>query len=188
MAYYKRELQLKRTLKSMERSGYKDFNVIIVDDASDNGLNAMNIRPFMFYDEEETFGDNRSAMIRFAENLMRRKKVEVHNGAKRSWLHIRDGVKILEKLMLSDKARIINVGSPDIYDMKYIAHFICDKIGIIYDDFVVEKELPDKMTLEKIPDLTIQNAIAPIEYDFNIVRGMNIVLYYVEKRLNNGII
>lgn len=110
MAYYKRELQLKRTLKSLEKSDYKDF-----------------------------------------------------------------------------KATVINVGSPDIYDMRYIAKFFCDKIGIAYEDFVVEKELPDKMTLTKVPDLTIQNAIAPIDYEYNIVRGMNVVLYNVEKRLNNGL-
>ena len=126
MAYYKRELQLKRTLKSMERSGYKDFNVIIVDDASDDGLEI----------PETTF------------------KVEL--------------------ITITKEEKTWNNPEP-VYNK-----------GIIYDDFVVEKELPDKMTLEKIPDLTIQNAIAPIEFEYNIIRGMNMVLYNVEKRLNNG--
>ena len=53
-----------------------------------NGLNALIVRPFMFYSELENFGTNRSAMIRFAENLYRKEKIEVHIGAKRSWLHM----------------------------------------------------------------------------------------------------
>lgn len=38
MAYYRRNPQLRRTLLSMEKSLYKDFNVIIVDDASEEDI------------------------------------------------------------------------------------------------------------------------------------------------------
>jgi glycosyltransferase involved in cell wall biosynthesis len=39
MAYYKRQAQLLNTLKSIEKSECKDFNLIIVDDASGDDLN-----------------------------------------------------------------------------------------------------------------------------------------------------
>lgn len=38
MTYYKREQQLKRTLRSIEESKFKDFVVIVVDDASEDGM------------------------------------------------------------------------------------------------------------------------------------------------------
>lgn len=38
MTYYKRERQLLRTLNSLEKSLYKDFNIIIVDDDSSDNL------------------------------------------------------------------------------------------------------------------------------------------------------
>lgn len=148
-----------------------------------NGLRAINVRPFMFYDEDESLGDNRSAMIRWAESLLKRKPINVHIGAQRSWLHIKDGVKILEQLMYADE-QTVNIGSPDVYDMSYIAHLMCDKIGIEYEKYVIESPLPDKMTLTKIPSLSIQMRIAPITFEYDIARGISLVINSVKKRMN----
>ena len=146
-----------------------------------NGLRAINIRPFMFYDEEESIGSNRSAMIRWAEALLNREKIDVHIGAMRSWLHIQDGVKILEKLMYADD-HTINVGSPSVYEMSFIAKLMCEKIGIGYSDYINSTPLPDKMTLTKFPDLSIQTRKAPITFEYDIETGISLVIDNLRKR------
>lgn len=155
----------------------------IVNYELSNGLNAINVRPFMFYDQEETLGEHRSAMVRFCESLLMRRKIEVHIGSRRGWLHISDGVKILESLLQVNLPLTINVGNPDIVNTKFIASYICEKLGLNYDDFVHETLLPDKMTLVKHADLTLQTRIAPIKFEYDITRGINLVLNNVKKRL-----
>src|SRR5215210_5339005 len=55
-----------------------------------HGLDAVVLRPFMVYDENEDLGDHRSAMIRFSSELALGRPIEVHRGSARSWLHITD--------------------------------------------------------------------------------------------------
>ena len=45
-----------------------------------NGLRAVSLRPFMVYDDEEEFGEHRSAMIRFAYGLATDQPIEMHRG------------------------------------------------------------------------------------------------------------
>lgn len=154
----------------------------IVNYERSNGLNAINVRPFMFYDEEETLGEHRSAMVRFCENLLLKRKIQVHKGSRRGWLHIKDGVPILERLIYAD-CHTINIGNPNIVETKFIAEYICNKLNISYDEFVEEVDLPDKMTLEKQADLSVQQRLFPVEFEYTITRGINVVLDRVERRL-----
>lgn len=147
----------------------------LVDYERSNSLRAINVRPFMFYDENESLGNNRSAMIRWGESLLKGKKVDVHVGAKRSWLHIKDGVKILEKLIYTTE-QTVNVGSPSVYEVEYIVKLMCDIINLNYDDYVNIVPLPDKMTLTKYPDLNLQSNIAPIVFEYDIEKGVKSVL------------
>ena len=121
-----------------------------------HGLKAVTVRPFMFYDEDETMGDHRSAMIRFAEGLLSRKKITVHKNSKRSWMHMSDAVAALEKLMYVDKHCAINVGHPRVVETEYIAKYMCEKTGADFNALVDLVVLPGKMTLEKFPVLALQ--------------------------------
>ena len=61
-----------------------------------HGLEAVVLRPFMMYDENEDLGDHRSAMIRFSSELALGRPIEVHRGSGRSWLHVTDAVRAIE--------------------------------------------------------------------------------------------
>ena len=70
-----------------------------------NGLRAVTLRPFMMYDENEDWGDHRSAMIRFALNLATGKEIEIHKGGLRGWLHVSDAIRqlrIIKSFQLSN--------------------------------------------------------------------------------------
>lgn len=140
-----------------------------------NGLKAVIVRPFMFYDEDETRGEHRSAMIRFAENLTRRNKITVHKNSKRSWMHISDAVRVLEKTIYLD-FNIINIGSNDIILTDDLARKMCVILGLKYDNHVIELPLPDKMTLEKYPDIRKQTELTGIIPEVTIEDGMRRVL------------
>lgn len=139
------------------------------------GLKAVIVRPFMFYDEDETRGEHRSAMIRFAENLSKKNKIVVHSDSQRSWMHISDAVKILEKLMYAD-FNIVNIAHPEVVDIKYIARKMCEVLEINYNDYVEEKELPYRMTLTKIPDINKQTELTGIIPKVGIDEGIIKVL------------
>ena len=59
------------------------------------GLEAVVLRPFMVYDENEDLGDHRSAMIRFCSELAVGRSNRGASRQRRSWLHISDAVKAI---------------------------------------------------------------------------------------------
>lgn len=120
------------------------------------GLKASIWRPFMLYADDETRGDHRSAMVRFAEALVRGEPVQVHRGAKRSWLHMRDGVEIMRRLLLSE-VDVVNIGHPEAVSMMDIATEMCRQLERPLD-LISEVPLPERMTLVKYPSLHRQNA------------------------------
>lgn len=126
------------------------------------GLNALTLRPFMFYDEHETRGVYRSAMVRFAESLLKGEGIVVHKGAKRSWMHTSDAAQVIERLLHVEGFHTVNIGNPDVVSMLDLAKLMCDKIGIGYD-LIAEEDLPSRMTLCKVPDLTKQRALTGID-------------------------
>ena len=148
-----------------------------------HNLKAVTARPFMYYDEDETLGDHRSAMIRFAEGLLNGDKIAVHKNSKRAWLHMDDAVVALEKLIYVDKYCAINIGYPKVVQTEYIAQYMCNKIGVDYSKMVDLVELPFQMTLEKIPDLTRQKKLLRFEPTISIEEGMDRVITKVKSRL-----
>ena len=133
---------------------------------------ALIVRPFMFYDEDETRGDHRSAMIRFAYHLSRKEKITVHKGSKRSWMHISDGVRVIESLIHLKEGYIVNIGSDELIETSILANKICIYFGLKYEDYVNEYELPDKMTLEKIPDISLQTELTGLIPEISLDEGI----------------
>jgi nucleoside-diphosphate-sugar epimerase len=156
---------------------------IVEYEVNNHGLKAAIVRPFMFYDEAETMGDHRSAMIRFAEGLLNKKKIHVHKNSKRAWLHMDDAVVALEKFINLDKFYAINIGHPKVIETEYIARYMCDKIGVEFEKYVELDVLPERMTLEKYPDLTRQKELLDFEPKISIERGIERVINKVKSRL-----
>ncbi len=141
------------------------------------GLDAVIVRPFMFYHEDEDRGSHRSAMIRFGETLYRRGKVDVHIGSKRSWMHMDDAVAALERVAHLKTFQIINIGNPEVILTEDLAKWFCVMYGIEYKDHVNEVPLPEQMTLEKIPLLAKQKALLGFEPKISVSEGIRRVAY-----------
>jgi len=122
-------------------------------DVKNNGLKAITVRPFMFYHENETRGDHRSAMIRFIEHLSKGENIEVHKGSERSWCHLDDAVIALEKVMYVDEYEIFNIGSDEYIKTEDLAQIVADELGKDLKKYAKFIELPEKMTLVKRPNL-----------------------------------
>lgn len=152
-------------------------------EAKENHLEYINLRPFMIYSENEPMGENRSAMIRFAENILKNKPIIVHKGAKRSWLHISDAINMMEKLIYIDKNLTINLGNSSVTDIDFLAKSMC-----IYAnkslDLIHYEELPNRMTLSKIACFDKQNEY--LKYTPKICQetGLKLVIDSAKKRLN----
>lgn len=136
------------------------------------GLDAVIVRPFMFYHEEEDIGDHRSAMIRFAHDLYHRRPVEVHKGSRRSWLHMEDAVIALERVMHLRQFVILNIGHPRVIATETLARLFCDFYGRKYEELVREIPLPPQMTLEKVPDVRKQRELLGFEPRVDIEEGV----------------
>jgi nucleoside-diphosphate-sugar epimerase len=152
-------------------------------EVNNHDLKAITVRPFMYYDEDETIGDHRSAMIRFAEGLLNGKKIRVHKNSQRSWLHMDDAVSALEKLIYLDKYHVINLGHPSVVHTEYIAKYMCERLEVDFKKRVELVDLPSRMTLAKIPDLTKQKALLGFEPKISIEEGINRVLGKVKERI-----
>ena len=123
-----------------------------------HGLKAVVVRPCMFYDELETVGEHRSAMIRFASNLARGRPIEVHRGAARSWLHILDAVRAIEAAGRLEQYTVINIGHPEVVTMTDLAHRIARALGVD-PGLVSEGPLPPGITPVKRPTLERQTRL-----------------------------
>lgn len=137
---------------------------------------AIIVRPFMFYDEDETRGDHRSAMIRFCWHLSRKEKITIHKGSRRSWMHISDAVKVLEKLLYTKGPQTVNIGHSDLIKTEALARMICSKLQLKYQDYVIEEPLPERMTLDKQPDISRQFQLTGIYPSVDIKTGIERVL------------
>lgn len=123
-----------------------------------HGLDAVSLRPFMMYDENEALGDHRSAMIRFAYNLATNQPIEVHSGSARGWLHVSDAVAAIEGATRVEGYSVINVGNDDIRPIDELAEMIRKELGAD-ESLVTVKELPPRMTLRKRPNLERQRRL-----------------------------
>jgi nucleoside-diphosphate-sugar epimerase len=146
-----------------------------------HGLRAVTIRPFMIYDELEELGDHRSAMIRFASNLARGMPIEVHRGSARSWLHISDAVRAIERAAQLDEYSLINIGHPDVRPIEELAEMVRVELGAP-EDLVRIRELPGRMTLRKQPSLNRQRELLGVEAEVSLDEGVARVCAEMERR------
>jgi nucleoside-diphosphate-sugar epimerase len=134
-------------------------------------LRAVTLRPCMIYDEAEDVGDHRSAMIRFAANLARRRPIEVHRGSARGWLHVSDAVRAVEAASRVPEYATINIGHPHIVPMSVLADLMCHELGA--DPSLVRTvTLPGQMTLVKRPTLDRQRRLLGFEPLISLKEGV----------------
>lgn len=155
---------------------------LIEYESKNHGLEYINVRPFMMYSEHENMGENRSAMIRFAEGVVNRTDIEVHIGAKRSWLHMSDAVVIFERLLHVKGNHTVNVGNSDFIDIEYMADFMCEYAGS--PKYIINKmRLPERMTLKKVASFKRQAELTGYSPKIPNEVGMRRVIDIVKKKL-----
>ncbi len=147
------------------------------------GLSAVILRPFMMYDEEEDLGEHRSAMIRFATNLISNKPIQVHKGSVRGWLHVSDAVRAIEAAANIKKYSVINIGNPDIRPIEELAEMIRIACGA-NKDLIEIVELPSRMTLIKKPTLEKQTNLLKVIPQISLEKGIELVCDRVKNRLS----
>jgi nucleoside-diphosphate-sugar epimerase len=135
----------------------------------------------MFYHEQEEVGSHRSAMIRFADDLYNHRKIKLHKGSRRSWLHMDDAVVALERVIYLNEFSILNIAHPRVIEMEFLARRFCEIYGRDYGMYVEEISLPPQMTLEKIPDVKRQKELLSFEPRIDTEEGMQ----RVAKRIIN---
>jgi nucleoside-diphosphate-sugar epimerase len=136
-----------------------------------HGLSVVILRPFMFYHEDETRGDHRSAMIRFAENLSQRRRIEVHRHSKRSWLHMDDAVRAIAQVAHLDGFHILNIGHPEVVETEWLARYVGELLGVDVEEYWDLIDLPERMTLEKYPNLDRQRDLLGFTPQIDITSG-----------------
>lgn len=148
------------------------------------GLQAVTLRPFMMYDEDEDFGDHRSVMIRFATNLALGKPVEVHSGSARGWLHVTDAVRSIAAAAHVDEYAVINIGSPDVRPIAELAEMIRAHYGAS-ESLINVIKIPNRMTRAKCPTLTRQEKLLGVVPTVSLEEGVKLVCDRVAKRLRH---
>lgn len=140
------------------------------------GMDVIILRPFMFYHEDETRGSHRSAMIRFAEGLSKRERITVHQNSKRGWLHMDDAVRAISAVAKLDGFHILNIGHPQVVETEWLARYMADFVGVNVEDYWDLIPLPERMTLEKYPNLDKQRDLLGFTPTVSIEEGVKRVL------------
>ncbi len=154
-------------------------------EVKNNNLKSIILRPFMFYDEDENFGENRSAMIRFMEaSITKDKKMQVHDKSSRNWTHISDAVILIEKSIHLQDFEIINISSSEVIDMVDFAHKVNKVSETSFDDIFEIIPQPPKMTLNKIPGVEKMEKLLRYSPKVSIDHGLELVFKKVKNRLS----
>jgi len=152
-----------------------------------HGLKAITLRPFMMYDEEEDLGDHRSAMIRFAWRLATGQPIEVHRGSARGWIHVDDAVRtIIRAAEIETDYTVVNLGHSDIRGIDELATLIRKNLGAS-EDLITFRDLPDRMTLVKRPDLTRMTELLGITPEIGFEDGVARVCKRITERLQSTV-
>lgn len=149
-----------------------------------HGLRAVTLRPFMVYDENETIGDHRSAMIRFATNLASGLPIEVHEGSARGWLHSSDAVRAITAAAGVQDYAAINIGHPHIVPMADLAEMI-RKHCAAPRELITHRRIPARMTLIKRPILQHQRNLLGIEPRVSLEQGVRRVCQNIIARIHS---
>ena len=70
----------------------------------------------------------------------------------------------------------MNIGSEDLIKTEELAAMICNKLGVKYEDYVIEEPLPGRMTLDKQPDLSRQYKLTGVLPLVDLQSGIDRVL------------
>ena len=149
------------------------------------GLKAITIRPFMIYDENEEFDRRRSAMIRFSSELARGRAIQVHLGTARSWLHISDAVRAIERAAHVDEYMVINIGHPDVFPTEGLAEQIRAELGAP-QSLIEYVGQPEGMTPIKRPVLARQRSVLKIVPSVSLEKGIPRVCRRVTERIGSA--
>jgi len=149
------------------------------------GLDAIVLRPFMVYDENEDLGDHRSAMIRFCSELAVGRSIEVHRGSARSWLHISDAVRAITAAADVREYNVINIGHPDVAPIEQLAELVRRELGAS-KDLVKTRDLPSRMTAVKRPSLNRMRTLLGVTPTVALDQGIRLVCQRVKERLAAG--
>lgn len=148
-------------------------------------MRAVTLRPFMMYDENEDWGDHRSAMIRFAVNLALGKSIEIHKGSARAWLHVSDAVRAIEAAAHVKEYSIINIGHHDVVPIDKLAEMIREILGASKELLKVY-ELPERMTLIKRPNTNRMKTLLGVSPSVELSDGVRLVCEKVLEKIKNG--
>jgi nucleoside-diphosphate-sugar epimerase len=151
-------------------------------EVAQHGLRAVTLRPFMIYDENEDFGDHRSAMIRFAHDLARGRPVQVHRGSARGWLHISDAVRAIEAAAAIEEHAVINIGHPDVTPIEALAEGLRTRLNAS-PSLVTLHDLPARMTAAKQPSLARMRDLLGVTPKVSLDEGLDRVVARVRTRL-----
>jgi nucleoside-diphosphate-sugar epimerase len=154
-------------------------------EATNHGLAAVVLRPFMIYDEHEDFGDHRSAMIRFTTELALGRPVDVHRGAVRSWLHISDAVRAIEAATRCAEYAVINIGHPEVVPIEQLATMIQQHLDAP-SSLIRINDIPPQMTLRKRPALDRMRELLGVVPTVSLDEGVHRVCRTVLERLRAG--
>jgi nucleoside-diphosphate-sugar epimerase len=148
-------------------------------------MRAVTLRPFMMYDENEDWGDHRSAMIRFAVNLALGKPIEIHKGSARAWLHVSDAVRAIEAAANVKEYSIINIGHQDVVPIEDLAEMVRSILGAPKELLQVY-DLPKQMTLIKKPNTDKMNNLLGVLPSVSLEQGVRLVCEKVLEKIKNG--
>jgi nucleoside-diphosphate-sugar epimerase len=151
-------------------------------EVAQHGLRAVTLRPFMIYDENEDFGDHRSAMIRFAHDLARGRPIQVHRGSARGWLHISDAVRAIEAAAGIPDHAVINIGHPDVTPIEDLAEGLRRRLDAA-PSLITLNDLPARMTAAKRPSLTRMRDLLGVTPKVSLDEGLDRVVARVRARL-----
>lgn len=158
---------------------------LVEHDVKYHGLSAVTLRPFMMYDEDEDFGDHRSAMIRFAYNLALGRPIEVHEGSARAWFHAHDAVRAIESAGRIRDYSVINIGHPDIIPIELLAEKIRERLNAP-KELIKRVPFPGQMTAVKNPTLDRMKNILGVWPEIDLDTGLDRVCEGVSARIKKA--
>jgi len=171
-------------VKQINRYGLSKYlgEKLIEYEVENNGLKALIIRPFLFYDEKEVTSNHCSTIMQFAEKLTHNQEITVFKGAKRSWMYMSDVVDVFERLCNVDDFKIFNIGHPEVYDVIAVANIMCQIVDANPSKLIKEIDLPGQMSLEKIPCLDNQQKILHFTPKVDLMTGILRVINTIQQK------
>lgn len=123
------------------------------------GLQCRIVRPFMLYHELEEASAERSAMVRFAQAIWEGRHFEVHDGAARAWLHMKDAALFLTRILeqWDSVPHALDIGHHEMCRMLRLVDLMAANYGREADFTIVA--CPEDITAVKRPNLQRQHAL-----------------------------